>query len=270
MSHGIVSKIGVSGFFCLALLMAEVASARVQIPQQEAWARQVVALANQSRAEAGLPALQWDAALAGAAYDHALRMAAEGQIAHRYGGEPDLATRAAAAGARFSMIEENVAVGSSPAQIHDGWMHSQGHHDNLMNPRIDHIGVALVPSRGVLYAVADYEQSVQALTQEQIESKVATLLMVRGIALVADPVSLSAARRYCALDAGMPSAGTGPRARFLMRWQSESIAKLPQQLEDRIAQGELRQAAVGACDAKTDGNSATPVFAAYRIAVLLY
>jgi hypothetical protein len=270
MIHRIGSRIGVGGAFCLVFLMTGVAGARVQMPQQEAWARQIVVLANQSRAEAGLPALHWDAALAGAAYDHALRMAAEGQIAHRYGGEPDLATRAAAAGARFSMIEENVAVGDSPAQIHDAWMHSQGHHDNLMNPRIDHIGVALVPSHGVLYAVADYEQSVQALTQSQIEARVAALLEERGIILVADPASISAARRYCSMDTGMPSGGTGPRARFLMRWKSAEITKLPRQLEDRIAGGELRQAAVGACEAKPDGNSQSPVFTAYRIAVLLY
>jgi hypothetical protein len=210
--------------------------------------------------------LQWDAALAGAAYDHALRMAAEGPIAHRYGGEPDLAQRAAAAGARFSMIEENVAAGSSPAQIHDAWMRSPGHHDNLMSPRIDRIGVALVPARGVLYAVADYEQSVPLLTQAQVEAKVSAILSGRGL-MLEDPVG---ARRYCALEDGTPITGMGLRARFLMRWQGADLTRLPDALAQKIADGGFRQAAVGACEAKTDGASSQPVFTAYRVAVLLY
>jgi len=269
MVRSIVSSIGACTVFCLAIVLAAEANARVQTPQQEAWAQQIVALANQSRAEAGLSPLRWDAALAGAAYDHALRMAAEGQIAHRYGGEPDLATRAASAGAHFSMIEENVALGNSPAQIHDSWMHSQGHHDNLMNPRIDRIGVALVPAHGVLYAVADYEQSVPQLTQAQVEEKIGALLQGSGLTVMEDSASLAFARRYCATDEGMPNGGSGPRPRFLMRWQSSEITRLPQQLEARIAKGGFQQAAVGACDAKSSGASSEPVFTAYRVAVLL-
>jgi hypothetical protein len=67
---------------------------------------QLMALANQSRAEQGLGKLQWDEGLAAAARDHCLRMAAEGPIAHRYGGEDDLSTRAGKAGAHFDLIED--------------------------------------------------------------------------------------------------------------------------------------------------------------------
>ena len=44
--------------------------------------------------------------------------------------------------------------------IHDEWMQSPGHRTNLLNPDVDHVGVAVVESRGVLYAVADYERAV--------------------------------------------------------------------------------------------------------------
>ncbi len=74
-------------------------------------AEQLFALANQARAEAGAGRLKWDGALAEAARQHCLRMAAEGPISHRYGGEPDLSDRAGQAGAHFSLIEENVALG---------------------------------------------------------------------------------------------------------------------------------------------------------------
>ncbi len=121
---------------------------------------QVFTLGNQARAQAGVPSLQWDPALAAAALQHCRRMAAEGPIAHRYGGEPDVAARAAQSGAHFSLIEENVAVAPTARTIHDGWMHSPGHRANMLNPAVDHVGIALVYTRGVLYAVADYSAAV--------------------------------------------------------------------------------------------------------------
>src|SRR5271157_3342015 len=75
--------------------------------QQEAW--QLVQLANQARAQAGAGPLKWDPALALAARQHCLRMAADHSISHQYPNEPEFSARAAEAGAHFSMIEENVA-----------------------------------------------------------------------------------------------------------------------------------------------------------------
>jgi uncharacterized protein YkwD len=49
--------------------------------QAEAW--QLVLLANQARAQAGAAPLQWDAALATAARQHCLRMAADRSISHQ-------------------------------------------------------------------------------------------------------------------------------------------------------------------------------------------
>ena len=86
-------------------------------------------------------------------------MAQEGPIAHQYGGEADLSGRAAQAGAHFSVIEENVAVGPSADAIHEEWMHSPGHRANLLRPDVDRVGVAVVAARGVLYAVADYSRA---------------------------------------------------------------------------------------------------------------
>ena len=58
-------------------------------------------------------------------------------------------------------------------------MHSPGHRSNLLNPKVDHVGVAVVAGRNGLYAVADYERAVPVLTQAQIESQVAGLLARR-------------------------------------------------------------------------------------------
>ena len=252
-------------FLCLASLVAGITSALAQTPDE----KQIVDLANQSRAEAGVQPLQWDAALAVAARAHAQRMAQEGPISHRYGGEADLPERAATAGAHFSLIEENIAIGPTPAQIHSGWMHSPGHHDNLLNPRIDRIGVALVSARGVLYAVADYAQAVAALAPADVEAKVGAVVARPGITLVAGP-AVQGARSYCALEEGRSLASLGLKARFLMRWQSADIAKLPPELEKALSSGQFTQAAVGACEPKGAGNAAGAAFTAYRVAVLLF
>ncbi|MGH7836399.1 MAG: CAP domain-containing protein, partial [Candidatus Binataceae bacterium] len=55
--------------------------------------------------------LKWDDALAAAALHHAERMARESELSHQYPGEPPLSERAAHAGARFSEVAENIAVG---------------------------------------------------------------------------------------------------------------------------------------------------------------
>lgn len=229
--------------------------------QREAW--QIVQLANQARAQAGAGPLQWDAALAAAARRHCLRMAREGALSHQYPGEPELSARAQAAGAHFSLIEENVAVAPNPAAIHDAWMHSPHHRENLLNPNVNRVGIAVVAGPMGLYAVADYERVVEALSQKQVEGIVAQLVQARGIAVQSNP---ALARAACSMDSGLPHAASGPQPRFVMRWQDAELKQLPQALVERMATGKYHQAAVGDC--ATQGQAGA--FTAYRLAVLLY
>jgi Cysteine-rich secretory protein family len=224
-------------------------------------AEQIFALANQARAQAGVGKLEWDPALAQAALAHCRRMAEEGPIAHRYGGEADVGGRAAQAGAHFSVIEENVAVGPSAAQIHEEWMQSPGHRANLLSAEVDHVGIAVVHARGVLYAVADYSKAVQRLSAAQIESRVAALIRPSGVQVLGDA---TLARAACRTDEGVPSGGPAPR--FIMRWQSGDLNELPRQLTERLSSGKYRQAAVGSCSAQ----DVEGAFSEYRVAVLLY
>jgi hypothetical protein len=224
---------------------------------------QLYTLANQTRAQSGAGPLQWDPALAAAALYHCRWMAEEGPIAHRYGGEPDLAGRAGQAGAHFSLIEENVAVSSSADRIHSMWMQSPGHRENLLNPEVDRVGVAVVESRGMLYAVADYARDVQTLTAPQVEARVAQLIKVRGVSIVRDP---SLARRACTTSEGVPSSAGSVLPGFVMRWQGADLGQLPKVLADKLDSGRYRRAAIGSCPAQDmDG-----AFTAYRMAVLLY
>jgi uncharacterized protein YkwD len=226
--------------------------------QQEAW--QIVQLANQARAQAGAGPLKWDPALALAARQHCLRMAAKGQLSHQFAGEPEAGERAAQAGAHFSLIEENVALGPTPAAIHNEWMHSPHHRANLLNSQVDRIGVAVVAGRNGLYAVADYARAVPLLTQTQIESQVAGLL--HGVAILPDT---TLARTACANKA-LPGSISGPRPRFFTLWEDVQLTQLPQTLADKLATGQYHQAAVGSSSMQGEAGE----FTAYRIAVLLY
>jgi hypothetical protein len=226
--------------------------------QAEAW--QIVTLANQARAAAGAAPLKWDPALAVAARQHCMRMAAEGAISHRFGSEPDVSERAQKAGAHFSLIEENVAIAPTPASIHSAWMHSAGHRTNLLNPAVDRVGVAVVAGRSGLYAVADYERAVPVLSQAQIEASIAKLLRDSGVTLRGDSAD---ARAICA-DDGNTIRGKKPG--FRMLWVGADLNRLPLQLTDRIASGRYSEAAVGSCPARDLQGS----FTAYRVAVLLY
>ncbi|MGA8727885.1 MAG: CAP domain-containing protein [Terracidiphilus sp.] len=226
-------------------------------------AEQLFAFANRSRAEAGAGGLKWDEALAEAARQHCLRMAAEGPLAHRYGGEPDLSERASQAGAHFSLIEENIALAPTPAEIHDGWMHSPGHRSNLLNPEVDRVGIAVVASRGELYAVADYARGVRILSPAQVEAQVAALIQPSGVTILRDP---GEARAACVLNHGLPASHGGQPAQFVMRWQGADLSRLPQLLVEKLASGQYRQASVGSCSAR----GGEGVFSAYRLAVLLY
>lgn len=226
-------------------------------------AEQLFALANEARSQAGIEKLTWDESLAGAAREHCLRMAAEGPISHRYGGEASLSERGGQAGARFDLIEENVALGPSARSIHIGWMQSPGHRDNLLNRDVNRVGIAVVSARGELYAVADYSRGVVALSQTDVEARVAQLIRVSGVKIVSNPAT---ARAACTANSGVPPAHGGPQAMFVERWQDSMLNELPKTLTAKLASGQYQMAAVGSCPAQGMNGE----FSSYRVAVLLY
>jgi len=225
-------------------------------------AEQLFAMGNQERAAQGVAVLTWDPALAAAAMNHCMRVAAEGQLSHQYSGELELTERAAQAGAHFSYIEENVAAGYETASIHQAWMHSQGHRDNLLNPLVNHVGIAVVARGDMYYAVAVFGRGVDVLTPEQVEAKVSNLMRTTGVAARGNSAG---ARLACAQDHGLPVSLDNRRPEFIMRWQDAALERLPGALLDRIATGRYQDAEVAACSSQNP----QATFTAYRVAVLL-
>jgi Cysteine-rich secretory protein family len=226
-------------------------------------AEQLFAMTNQARASVGAGRVAWDPALAAAALKHCRLMVAEGQLSHRYGGEPSLEDRAGHAGAHFSLIEENIALGPDPASIQDEWLHSPGHRTNMLNPAVDRVGVAVVASRGELYAVADFSHAVQQLSPGQVEAVVGNLIRVSGVAVLRDS---QGAREACTLNHGVPASLSRRQPAFIMRWQGADLSRLPPALADQLASGRFHQAAVGSCTPQGVAGD----FTVYRVAVLLY
>ena len=170
-----------------------------------------------------------------------------------------MAARASEAGARFSSLAENVALGPSPESIHRQWMNSPPHRANLLNGNLDSVGIAVVERNGTLFAVEDFSLATGKLSLTEQEELVNSELRMRGLHLLTDNRD---ARRSCGLDNGY--AGTRVPS-FVLHYATPDLQTIPDLLDQRIRTGKYRSAMVGACpsDAKLG-------FSNFRIAVLLF
>jgi hypothetical protein len=227
--------------------------------------------ANQSRAENHLPPLTWDPALAKAARQHlVIALQHPGPLEHQYPGEPDLAARGGQAGAHFSTISENLAGDAqSAAQIHQSWMNSQHHRDNLLDPKLTSVGIAVVQApNGTLSAVQDFGRSSAVLSNDAIEQQVEKLLIQRGIQPNTAQQAKQEARENCATGATpQPSDASAPRPTLTMQWECTDLSQLPPELLQRLPPASANKtAAVGACPAKQTAQG----FTTYRLGVIIY
>ena len=247
-------------FLLFVFLFSIVASAEPQLEKllRNESEREFFELLNHERSAQGLPELQWDEALFKAARLHALRMSNLDRLEHQLPSEPNLADRLTEAGAQFSVIAENIAIGPNPQTIHNGWMDSPGHRKNILDPRLTSVGIAAVRGTGGLFAVEDFALSVSNLSVEDQEKKVAALLTESGWRVNG---SKEEARKAC--QTNQIESGTGPRA--MVRFETPDLSKLPEDVEKRMRARPFRNAAVGACQTGVAAG-----FARFRIAVLLF
>lgn len=88
-------------------------------------------------------ALTWNARLATAAYGHSRDMADNNYFSHDSLDGRKMADRINATGYTWSTIGENIAAGHDSVQrVVDGWMASDGHCANLMNPNFTEVALA--------------------------------------------------------------------------------------------------------------------------------
>lgn len=224
---------------------------------------------NRERAALGLRQLQWDPALANAARLHTTLLAEHDTLSHRFDGEADLQTRLRLAGARFSVVAENVAQAPDVSTLHIAWMNSAPHRANILDPQVDSIGIAIERRGEEYYATQDFAAIVAPMSREEQEQQVARLLYANGVSLVP---SVDDARRSCeqnraafALQPVGAQLSVAPQPSAIARFETSDLSRLPNDLGRMIASGRFRRAAVGACEVPT-----VSPFARFRLTVLLY
>ncbi len=259
---------------CLALLaglsgspsaFAAAASIPTTLPRPTVSLEQnLLSAANRDRAARGIAPLRFDPVLAEAARFHARQMAAHANIAHQFPGEPGLSERGSQAGVHFSLISENVAQAPSGYSLHDLWMNSRDHRQNLLDPEVNIVGIAVVARGNELYAVEDFASTVETMSFDQQELAVTHLLSRTGLEVGPSQTTSTQAqaRLACQMDTGFPGQH---KPWYIMRYNADRLDQIPQQLAQRIQSGKYRQAVVGACQDTASGS-----FTAYNIAVLLY
>lgn len=242
-----------TALLCACTLLCRIGSAQHTVAEQYLYQS-----INAERAAAGLPALSWNPTLTQAARQHALTMRSQQAISHQFQGEPGLVDRAASSGSRFSRVAENVATSVSVVEMHTALMNSQHHRENILDPQVNSIGIAVVISGRQLWGVEDFARDVQPLTYRQQEAQVAQLVTNAGASNVQ---ASEVARATCRASSGY----VGDRPAFVMRFTATDLNQLPAQLTSRLTQGGFSSVAVGACDTKSKSS-----FATYNIAVVLY
>ena len=135
-------------------------------------AAQVLALINQARSAAGLPALTITAGLETSSSQHNLLMAGGCGLSHQCPGEPPLGDRETAAGVDWTAAGENIGEGgpvastaAAIAQMAVGLTQSMlneqppddGHRMNILSSSFTHIGIAVYrDSSGTVWLTQDF------------------------------------------------------------------------------------------------------------------
>ena len=135
-------------------------------------AAQVLALINQARSAAGLPALTITAGLDASASAHNSTMAGGCGLSHQCSGEPDLGARETAAGVHWTAAGENIGEGGPVAgttaaiaqmavSLTQGMLNEKppddGHRKNILSSSFTHIGIAVFrDSSGTVWLTQDF------------------------------------------------------------------------------------------------------------------
>lgn len=134
---------------------------------------ELLALANQSRRQAGAPQLTLDGGLSEAARIHAQAMLDAKQLSHQFVGEPTLPQRLAnASQLQLELAGENVALDYDAAHGHEHLMHSPPHRANLLNPAYNVVGMGVVASGDRLYIVEDFGRALPHYSSAELKGRI--------------------------------------------------------------------------------------------------
>lgn len=106
--------------------------------------KQVVAITNAYRQQAGLKPLRLNAQLTASAQAHTEDMALNDFFSHSGSNRSTIFDRAEQVNYNYSLVAENIAAGyTTPTAVVKAWMDSPGHRANMMYPDLQEIGVGV-------------------------------------------------------------------------------------------------------------------------------
>lgn len=136
------------------------------LPSTEEIERDLLAAINKERAGRNLAVLRPSVALGGIARRHSSEMARRNILSHESQDGKSLTDRLAAAEVSFAANGENVARSGTfvAGLIHQSFMQSPGHRENVLNREFDEVGIGIVRGPGDTYYVT--EDFIRGLVQK--------------------------------------------------------------------------------------------------------
>ncbi|MDK3257908.1 CAP domain-containing protein [Blastococcus capsensis] len=129
---------------------------------EERMAREIFDRVNDERRERGIEPVEWNEELAGVARDWSAAMAERGVLEHQ--DVQEVLSRDALSG--FAGMGENIFTASGPVPAgfaHVGWMRSDGHRVNVLNPGWNRLGVGIYCAPdGSVWAAQEFGRTVDA------------------------------------------------------------------------------------------------------------
>jgi Cysteine-rich secretory protein family len=246
-------------FFVVLLFSSLSLFAQSEPTQQE---QQLVDELNRSRSEAGLSPLKIDPHLTEAAREHSRRMAKRRKLGHVLPGEPSVADRIAATGLTFNRSGENVAYHSEFNGLHPQWMASEGHRENILEPRYNAVGIGVVQSSdGLYWATQDFAHVLQQRSADEAEDLVAKrfaqLRKTAGTPALARVSSDELHNAACT----MGKSGLNPKrvlampgVHYAVTYRNSRPEELPSSARELADERSLKKFGVGACFVKEKSN----------------
>lgn len=111
-------------------------------------------LVNAARSDVGLHTLPRNSTLDQMARDQSVRMAERGEIYHN----PRLGEEATERGLDWRLLGENVGVGPDAETIHDAFMDSEPHYDNIVGSDFNAVGIGVVEAGSRIYITHVFAQ----------------------------------------------------------------------------------------------------------------
>ncbi|HLP61576.1 MAG TPA: CAP domain-containing protein [Candidatus Deferrimicrobium sp.] len=133
--------------------------------------QEMLKLVNNARKEQGRRPLEFHPVLNDIALKHSQKMAAEGELSHRFPNYKTLQERLMDTGLPFIKSGENVAFSEDPEAkfIHEGFMNSTGHRQNILDPDFTHCGIKFVRVNNDYYVTEEFAQVYTVLKEDDLE-----------------------------------------------------------------------------------------------------